>query len=374
MHFKIPKLDKLVGIIDDVIPAGETGRIMVKGFLTSDDPKFHIAADHISAILLNKHVQTDSVNTFLALLHQDQSADVYVNDIAIGIQVHAKRSLVKGEAVRVNDIVDIKALRFLEIKVEQTDNIIFLFKKGWKFGFFLNLQQWEGKNKLDVASLERELGDYYKYLAFEKELKVIEDKQSFEELFDDGWFPFIQLLGGEYPELGHIYQTGEKSGEPMEQFLNKFGQERIARMKQNWWDCPVFAAKKVIIEAALSSYLLMTGTGFINCIKNLYSEIEGVIRVSCHRKTGQKPTFSKLVTFLEHKAANKFTSINSLAFPPIFAKYLREVIFKDFDLSTGQVDISRHSVVHGVAEAVAYSRAKALQSILTLDQIYFYLI
>ncbi len=42
MHFTIPKVEKLAGIVaDDMIPAGQTGRIMVKGFLTSDDPKFY---------------------------------------------------------------------------------------------------------------------------------------------------------------------------------------------------------------------------------------------------------------------------------------------------------------------------------------------
>lgn len=49
------------------------------------------------------------------------------------------------------------------------------------------------------------------------------------------------------------------------------------------------------------------------------------------------------------------------------------VIFKNFDLVKGEVDFSRNSVGHGVAEEEHFTRARALQCILTLDQIYFYL-
>ncbi len=53
MHFKLPKVEKLAGIVaDEVIPAGATGQVMVKGFLTSDDKSFYTAADDISGILL----------------------------------------------------------------------------------------------------------------------------------------------------------------------------------------------------------------------------------------------------------------------------------------------------------------------------------
>lgn len=374
MHFKLENVQKLAGIVaDEVIPAVAAGKIMVKGFLTSDDKSFYTAADHISGILLNKHVPIDAVNVFLALLHQDQTADVYVNDIAIVLLIHAKRSFLKGEAVRVSDIADIKALRFPQVKIAETDNIIFLFKKGWKFGFFLDCRQWGGKNRLDIAALEDELGSYYKYLAFEKELKVIENEASFERLLTDGWFPFIQLLGGEYHELAHLYEVGDTSGLPMERFLEKFGQDRFDRITQHWWNRPVLASKKQIIEAAIQAYLSMTDAGFINCIKNLYSEVEGVLRISYHQAFGQKPSFSQLVDFLEQKASKRFTSINSLAFPPIFARYLREVIFKNFDLTTGQVDLSRHSAGHGVADASGYSKVRALQAILALDQVHFYL-
>jgi hypothetical protein len=52
---------------------------------------------------------------------------------------------------------------------------------------------------------------------------------------------------------------------------------------------------------------------------------------------------------------------------------LNEVVFKDFDLKTGKVDLSRHAVSHGVADQKEYTKVKALQAILIIDQMYFYL-
>ena len=50
-----------------------------------------------------------------------------------------------------------------------------------------------------------------------------------------------------------------------------------------------------------------------------------------------------------------------------------ENIFKEFDPETGEVDLSRHSALHGVALGEDYKPERALQALLTLEQIYFYL-
>ena len=57
-------------------------------------------------------------------------------------------------------------------------------------------------------------------------------------------------------------------------------------------------------------------------------------------------------------------------------EYLTGSIFKKFDLansSASTTEKSRHSASHGVAKADAYTPANALQTLLTLDQIYFFL-
>ena len=59
------------------------------------------------------------------------------------------------------------------------------------------------------------------------------------------------------------------------------------------------------------------------------------------------------------------------------ANPLRELLdtflFRGFDLEHGTVDLSRHSVAHGVAAADQYTRIRALQVILSLDQMHHYI-
>jgi hypothetical protein len=64
-----------------------------------------------------------------------------------------------------------------------------------------------------------------------------------------------------------------------------------------------------------------------------------------------------------------------LGFPTIIYDYLNITIFNNFNpLLNGKIDLSRHSTSHGVANAEDYTKIKALQAILTLDQLYFYLL
>jgi hypothetical protein len=112
---------------------------------------------------------------------------------------------------------------------------------------------------------------------------------------------------------------------------------------------------------------------YINCVKTLYSEIEGIIRISYVREKKKNPSFIELVGYTKRKADGKFGARESLGFSDVFYRYLNEVVFKNFDLGTGQVDLSRHIVSHGGADQTQYTKNKAIQAILILDQMYFYL-
>jgi len=87
----------------------------------------------------------------------------------------------------------------------------------------------------------------------------------------------------------------------------------------------------------------------------------------------KKPSFPELVEYVKQKAEGKFGPRGSLGFSDVFYRYLNEVVFRDFDLTTGQIDLSRHSALHGVADQTKYTKNKAIQAILILDQMYFYL-
>jgi hypothetical protein len=51
-------------------------------------------------------------------------------------------------------------------------------------------------------------------------------------------------------------------------------------------------------------------------------------------------------------------------FPLSFFNYLKEVIFPNFDLESGDIHLSRHTSSHGVAKPQEYTQERALQMIL----------
>jgi hypothetical protein len=105
----------------------------------------------------------------------------------------------------------------------------------------------------------------------------------------------------------------------------------------------------------------------------LIPQIEGIMGYEYFLVNGEKPSFRQLKTFIQEKAQNKFPSSGSLGFPNYFYDYLNTHLYQFFDLSTGKIDLGRHSVTHGYAKPEDYTKVKALQLILLLNQISFYL-
>jgi hypothetical protein len=52
---------------------------------------------------------------------------------------------------------------------------------------------------------------------------------------------------------------------------------------------------------------------------------------------------------------------------------LKDAIFPKFDLEKGEIVLSRHTSSHGIAKVEDYSKIRAIQMILILDQLYFYI-
>jgi hypothetical protein len=371
-HIHLQRVQPMAGFAAANIPPKSFGWILSRAFVCSDDPKFYLYCDQISKMFLNRYI-VDAISHFLVVIHIDLSADVYINDFQIQIKVLAKRDVKAGEPLLHSDIADIAEIRFPGIDIKESDSVIFCFKKGWKFGLFFDFSPADRISTLNVELLSHDLGSYYRYLTFQELYSILENNPLFETMFSDGWFPFIQLLGGDFEEIAKYYKHDVNLFSDLSIFLSRFDRKRIYSFAERWWKNPLFEDKRKILEAGIEAYLSATDAGYINCVKTLYSEIEGIIRIRYIEEKGNNPTFMELVDFIKQKAEGKFGPQKSLGFQDVFYRYMKETIFQKFNLTTGQVELSRHSVSHGVAEQTRYTRTKAIQAILTIDQMYFYL-
>ena len=361
--------------------------------VTSDEPIFYKYIEEISKIYLhatNYKIGVNSICSFLVLIHKNLSADIYINDFPIQIKCRSKRSVKENELISDNDIADIIELRFPGIDIQESDKVICCLKVGWKFGLYFNfvrnphlVEQESGSSEFvevelevsNIVTMQTQLGKLYRYLAFQHVYQSLESEPLLEKLSADGWFPFIEILGNEYKELFETYQNDKFAyEEKVKKLLDGFDETRLKKITNKWWEKALFQEKQVLIQAGIDAFLGGTESGYINCIKTLYSEIEGIMRSLYLEDSGERTRhIQKLIDRLIEVGERRVEDDQSLLLPQYFSRYLVENIFKEFDPETGEVDLSRHSALHGIALGKDYKPERALQALLTLDQIYFYL-
>ena len=104
------------------------------------------------------------------------------------------------------------------------------------------------------------------------------------------------------------------------------------------------------------------------------TEIEGVLADLHLAEKGSTAKTKDLLSHAVNKGVKKAGGEASLFFPKDFLEYLLKVAYANFDPNTpANAGASRHTVGHGYADGNTYTSARALQVILTLDQIVFYL-
>lgn len=370
IHFHIDAVQDIDGFPVTNVEKEHYFWMLTRTTITSEEPEFFKYIEQLSNPIFNKvGIFPDAVYQFLIIIHQNLSADLFINGFPVDVEMMAKRAVNKGELLTDRDIADIRRLRFPNVKIVKTDKVIFCFKKRWKFGLFFDLGR---ELNTDVMSLT--LGTLCRNLSFPYVYEVLEKEAQFEEMLKDGWVPFIEIVSTEYKSLSDAYQNKFHFEDTIDKIVGNFDKERIEKITTKWWRKPIFNDKKKILQAGINAFLSGKDEGYINCLKNLLSEVGGIINLQYFNDTGKgKASFPQLSNYITKKGKTKAGSDSSLLLPLSFLRYLNDVIFSNFDLESGKIDPSRHSSSHGVARAETYTKIKALQAILVLDQIYFYL-
>jgi len=374
IHHSITGTKDIAGFSLTAARAGEKVEIVIKGVITSDMNGFFKFIQGIYNIYLRSYVPMEQCNQFLIVRRKDKSADIYINDFQTAIAIKAKKAIKAGEPVKKEDIADIEKVEFPEITIMKSDAIIYCMRLGWKFALYFNFTAnpvTSGITELNLDQVYIELGHMYRRFLFENEYNVLANTALYPKLLSDGWFPFIELLGNDYEKLSQLYEY--EWVETIDEFLDRFNKKRIEEMVSSWWSKTQFVDKKEIIEAGLSAYLQGDNSGYINCINTLFPQIEGIMGLEYFKENNRKPSFPQLKNYIKSKAKQKFSSKGSLGFPDYFYDYLDKCIFEKFDLITGKRNLARHAVAHGYAKQEDFTRVKALQAILILNQLFFYL-
>lgn len=361
------RVPELAGLALSATRGSGTVEVLTRAFFSSyDDDHRHYFSEVLGQLPGLKDPSPDRV---LVVIRQNTA---YVHTLfPMTTTIIAKTPIQANRAVFKSQVVDVTEIRFKDSvfapDIRDGDKLVWLFRIGWSFGLYFDLS-----GEMRTAELWETLGYCYKSIDSHSLYSFLSRSGNPERLIERGWFPFIQLSPTEFGQLKRGIETPSEMDVIEEGIVRAFTADRIDEITSHWWTDPVFSEKREIISAGLRAYKDGNADQTINCIKNLFSEVEGILRLQHHRDFGTHPTTADLKDYLKARAVQAFPHAASLAFPNLFFDYLNDFVFRSFDLQNGTIQLSRHSVTHGVVERERYTRTHALQLILSLDQIYFY--
>ena len=372
LHFT--NVQPLVGFASEAAIDGQQVKIWTKLAITSDEPLFHRLVGHFVNVI-NYMAQKDGISvnllkaaTVLLVLKPDATAELWLDTAAISIRCIAKRAIEAGTVVFEQDLADITGMSFPCVTFGPADKLLCLFRADWRFGFAFDMNP---EGDLDVEGFTKTLGSLYREMRFKHLYDAMNQPAVFDNLLTAGWFPFVEIITAEFRELLEHCEAGFNIAEIEASILAKFDDLRMQRILERWLNKPHFAARVELLNAAIGAFQKKEP---IAVIKILLTEIEGVLN-DAHRAfhDGQGAKLKGLLEFAEVSAERKAGGSNSLLFPKAFGRYLREHTFASFDpISQSGTAASRHAVGHGAASQDSYTMLRALQAILTLDQLAFY--
>ena len=367
-------VEDFAGFSAELGKSGETIKVWTRMAITSDEPLFHRLVESLAGVVAHMAQQARTpvnlrrTDTMLLVLKPNRTAELWLDTAAVSIQCTVKRAIKAGTVVFEHDIADVTGLRFPCVNFGPEDKVLCLFREDWRFGLAFDMNP---EGNLDLEGFFRTLGTLYREMRYKHLYEALGDTAIFERLLAAGWFPFVEIISGEFKDIMNHCKANIDMAEIEEKIIAKFDSGRMERILERWLAKPHFGAKAQLMKAAIASF---NNGEPIATIKILLTEIEGVLNTA-HRAAndGQGAKIRKLLEFAEASAERKAGGSNTLLFPKAFSRYLSEYTFANFDptTQTGTAS-SRHAVGHGAASEGSYTLARALQIILTLDQLAFY--
>lgn len=160
----LEKVDAPDGFSLESAKKGEFGLVLQKAKITADDPHFYMYINQLENLILSPAgINGDSLTHFCAILHNDNTADIYVGYNRVRVEVKPNRDIPKDSAVYANDIVDIRSYMIEEVELRPNDSIVCVMKVGWKYGLYFDLT-----GKTSAATVWPELGQLYTSLHLDR--------------------------------------------------------------------------------------------------------------------------------------------------------------------------------------------------------------
>ena len=356
---------------------GENANIVTREFTSSEDGDLFISRlDGIPSQLIklasksisNQNISFSTIDHLLAVINKDKTLKLYVNEISLQTVVSLKKADTNaGEAIYHDDIAEILRVKLGELEISEDSGIVFIFSIGWRKGLFFDFNPLVKENFTSRGyDLEVLLAQYYSYLMFQDLFKISES--AWENIISQKWFPFISLKKSTTEKI----VSNASADWSLDDLTEIISQDLISLLPlaiKRWESSFLFNEHFPFFNLAVQRYL---EKDFVSSASILFPRIEGLLRTKHSTvNSSEKASQTNLVNSLVNGLSNERKTYNALL-PLKFQEYLSKVFFGSFDTNLA-VEISRHSVSHGVAPFDEFNLKSATIALLIVDQLYFYL-
>lgn len=346
---------------------GEYGWVMEKGFTSTDqaDTFLNFMEGWPSDILnlIPGGIQCSSVDSLLAVIKKDKSADVYINEKVYSIAGRVKKAVKEGDRIYASDLLDIEKFSVTGVEIPADTGIIFVFSFGWRKGFFFDFGPLHSNKR--VYDLNVELAEHCTYLMFQHLFSLTDDQ--WNTLITQQWFPFIYLSHSLQQQITKYL----RGGLPIDDLLNPIAEElkgNIVLYVDSLDEIPLLKDDLPVFRQAIDRYLV---DDHISASHIIYPRLEGIMRRFHYSVSEDHVSQSKLVDTVI-KTGGRSLNPKSLLLASRFDTYLRKSYFADFDPKNPRI-VSRHSIGHGTAPVDLLNLKATTVGILTFLQVAAYL-
>lgn len=367
-------VEPIVGFMAEPAKGGQHAKVWTRLALSSDEPLFHRLVENLDGVIRHMAqkagtaVNLRRADTVLLIFKPDSSAELWVDAAAVSLQCKIKRAVAARSVIFESDIADVTGMGFPCVTIGEQDKVLCLFREGWSFGLAFDFNP---EGKLDLRWFSTALGTLHRTLHYRHLYQAVNDSAIFDPLLAAGWFPFVEIITTEFHDLTRHIEAGFDIAEIEAKIVGAFDAARLGHLFERWVAKPHFAAKAVLLKEAVESF---TAQKPASAIKIILTEIEGVLNDAYKAAHGgQGAKIKDLLAFAQASAEQRAGGPDTLFFPAAFGRYLAVHTFANFDpaAQTGTAG-SRHAVGHGAAAQDSYTMTRALQAVLTLDQLAFY--
>ena len=361
MNYNVTFKKPMVGFSTGSYENGEEAKIVKKAFLSDSSGSFFykLLESIYNGFLKQSDVKQSKIEHFLILIDDEENiAKTYINELDFIGKAIPKKEVKKGDDIHKKDLAGITKLEIKDVDIPSNNGIIIFFQVGWKRALYFNLLPVESDNQL--MNVEEELADIYEYLLFSE----LFDLEVIEKGYELGWFPFISIIGDRYENILNRLSENKDIEDTEKRIIDSVKENELDNMLKRWENSNLLNEHIEILEKGIERY---KNDDFIASISCVWTRIEGVLR--SFYESEEYPTQQKLSENIEALIEN---IAPSTYLPSQFKDYLKSYYFNNFNVEKGELQLSRNSISHGVAQIKDFDKKRALTGLLIIDQLVYY--